>query len=55
MKHYGKLFIDGAWVEPSGKGQRELIDPATEEAFATVAAGGGVEDVNDAVAAARRA
>lgn len=55
MKHYGRLFIDGAWVEPSAPGMRELIDPTTEEAYATIASGGGVEDVNRAVAAARRA
>lgn len=55
MKHYGKLFIDGAWVEPSSGGQRSLIDPTTEEAYATIVTGGGAEDVNKAVAAARRA
>jgi aldehyde dehydrogenase (NAD+) len=55
MKHYDKLFIDGAWVKPATGGQRELIDPATEEVYATIAAGGGVEDVNKAVSAARQA
>lgn len=54
MKHYDKFFIDGEWVEPATPGQRELIDPTTEEPFATVAMG-GIEDVNKAVAAARRA
>ncbi|RUX52067.1 aldehyde dehydrogenase family protein [Mesorhizobium sp. M4A.F.Ca.ET.050.02.1.1] len=55
MEHYGQLFIDGAWVEPVRPGRRELIDPATESPFATVATGGGAEDVDKAVAAARRA
>ncbi len=55
VRHYGQLYIDGTWVAPSGTGQRSLIDPATEEAYATVTSGGGVEDVNRAVAAARRA
>ena len=54
MKHYGHLFVDGAWVEYTAKGTRELIDPTTEEPFATVGAG-VIEDVNKAVAAARRA
>ncbi len=55
MKHYGRLFIDGSWVEPGSPGQRELIDPATEKAYATVATGGTAEDVDKAVKAARRA
>jgi len=54
MKHYGKLFIDGSWVEPSTDTRRELVNPLTEEVFATVCVG-DVEDVNRAVAAARRA
>jgi aldehyde dehydrogenase (NAD+) len=54
MRHYGKLFIDGAWVEPSTNERRELIDPTTEEAFATIGVG-GVEDADRAVAAAHRA
>ena len=51
MKLYEKLFIDGAWVEPSGPGQRDMIDPATEEPFASVATGGTAGDVDRAVAA----
>lgn len=54
MKHYGRLFIDGAWVEPSTNERRELVDPVTEEVFATVGVG-DAEDVNKAVAAARSA
>lgn len=55
MKHFGKLYIDGAWVDPSTPGQRPLVDPYTEEPFATVATGGNAEDVDKAVRAARRA
>jgi aldehyde dehydrogenase (NAD+) len=55
MKHHGKLFIDGAWVDPSSPGVRTMIDPATEEPFATVANGGDAHDVDRAVAAARKA
>ena len=54
-KHYGKIYIDGAWVEPVNTGQKALIDPYTEAPFATVTAGGSAEDVDRAVAAARRA
>ncbi len=55
MEHYGQLYIDGAWVEPSGEGTRTLINPASEEAWASVTAGGTVADVDRAVAAAKRA
>ncbi|MFN8682398.1 aldehyde dehydrogenase family protein [Paracoccus sp. P2] len=55
MAHYPHHYIDGAWCAPSGPGQRELVDPATEEMFATVANGGTAEDVDRAVRAARRA
>jgi aldehyde dehydrogenase (NAD+) len=55
VKNYAHLYIDAHWVEPSGPGTRELIDPTTEEPYATVASGGGVADVDRAVAAAKRA
>ena len=55
MKNYSKLFIDGVWIAPTAQGQRELINPTTEEAFAAVASGGGIDDVNRAVGAARAA
>ncbi|MBD9638829.1 aldehyde dehydrogenase family protein [Ensifer sp. ENS07] len=55
MKHYGQLFIDGVWVAPSSPGTRELVDPTTEDVYATIAAGGDAEDVDRAVAAARKA
>lgn len=49
-----KLFIDGAWVNPAGGGTLDVVNPATERAFATVAAGTAT-DIDRAVAAARRA
>lgn len=54
MKHYGQFYIDGEWVDATGKDRVELINPATEQAFATVARGTGA-DVDRAVQAARRA
>jgi aldehyde dehydrogenase (NAD+) len=54
MKHYGKFYIDGAWVEPVSSRPFELVNPATEQPFATVSLG-SIEDVNRAVAAARAA
>lgn len=54
MKHYEHLYIDGEWVIPSTAATREIVDPATEEVFASVCQG-GVDDVEKAVAAARLA
>lgn len=55
MDHFGKIFIDGSWVEPGTHSRRELVDPSTEEPFATVTAGGTREDVDRAVVSARQA
>ncbi len=55
MEHFGELYIDGRWIAPEGGEARELIDPTTEEAWATVTSGGGVAEVDLAVAAAKRA
>jgi aldehyde dehydrogenase (NAD+) len=55
MKRYTKFYIDGQWIEPAaGWRPFELIDPATEEPFASVPMG-GAEDVDRAVKAARKA
>ena len=54
MKHYGKFYINGQWVDSSSSQVQELVDPTTEEAFATVAMG-TTQDVDKAVAAARNA
>ncbi|MQR01956.1 aldehyde dehydrogenase family protein [Glaciimonas soli] len=48
------LYIDGAFVEPALGGFLEVVDPATEEPFAEIAAGTDA-DVDAAVQAARRA
>jgi aldehyde dehydrogenase (NAD+) len=49
-----KFYIDGQWVKPSSTKTIDVINPATEEVCQTVAAG-NAEDVDLAVAAARRA
>ncbi len=49
-----QLFIDGKWVAPSSSARIEVIAPATEERFASVAAAQEA-DVARAVDAARRA
>lgn len=54
MKHYGQFYIDGAWVDPISSTPFELINPATEEPYATVSLG-SVDDVNRAVKAAQKA
>lgn len=54
MRQFDKLFIDGEWVKPVSSGMSELFDPTNGVPFAAVAMG-GEEDVNRAVAAARRA
>jgi len=54
MKHYGQFYIDGEWVDATGDDRIELINPATEQPFATVARGTEA-DVDRAVKAARRA
>lgn len=55
MRHVGHHYIDGTWIAPQHAGTRPLIDPTTEEPWATVATGGSAEDVDRAVMAARRA
>ncbi len=49
-----KFYIGGAWVDPVTPAAIEIIDPATEQPFATVAAG-GAQDIDRAVAAAKAA
>lgn len=49
-----KLLIDGAWTAPRSGETFETFDPATGQVLASVASGGS-EDVDLAVAAARRA
>lgn len=49
-----KLYVNGEWVEPNGKGMLDVINSTTEEVMGRVPEG-TPEDVNRAVAAARRA
>ena len=49
-----KFYIDGAWVDPVVPKTLEVIDPSTEQAFASISVGSAA-DVDKAVAAARRA
>lgn len=49
-----KFFINGAWVDPASPAEVEVIDPATETAYAVISAGSAA-DVERAVAAARAA
>ncbi|HEX4755304.1 MAG TPA: aldehyde dehydrogenase family protein [Candidatus Dormibacteraeota bacterium] len=54
MRHSESLFVDGAWVASSGDGWIAVENPATEAVIAQVPTG-AAEDVDRAVAAARRA
>ena len=54
MKNYDKSYIDGAWVSPVSPVPFELVNPATENVFATVQLA-GAHEVDLAVKAARRA
>lgn len=54
MSHEKQFYINGQWVEPKGDRTVDVINPATEEVVATIALG-NEEDVNIAVAAARKA
>lgn len=54
MQQRDKLFINGKWVAPQGKGVIEVIHSATEEVMATIPEGSAA-DAEAAVAAARAA
>jgi acyl-CoA reductase-like NAD-dependent aldehyde dehydrogenase len=54
VTHADRLFIDGAWLEPSSDVTIDVIDSGTEELYYTVAAA-GPDDMARAVGAARRA
>jgi betaine-aldehyde dehydrogenase len=51
---YDKLFIDGAWVAPSGSGKLEVFNSSDESLVATIPRG-DADDVDRAVAAAKAA
>ena len=48
------FYINGEWVSPKNPKEIQVIDPATEKSCAVISLG-GTEDVNAAVAAARKA
>mgnify|MGYP001390577803 FL=1 len=54
MRDHDKFYIDGAWVEPDGKGTIEVINASTEEVMGHVPEGTPA-DVDRAVAAAKAA
>ena len=51
---YNKFYINGEWVEPAGRETIDVINPATEAAFASISMG-TAEDVDAAAKAARAA
>ncbi|MFZ2242098.1 MAG: aldehyde dehydrogenase family protein [Gordonia amarae] len=54
MREITTFYIDGKWVEPSNPVLLDVINPATEQVAGHVALG-NAQDVDTAVAAARRA
>jgi acyl-CoA reductase-like NAD-dependent aldehyde dehydrogenase len=54
MKAYDKLFINGDWVTPSGKGSIDVIHSTTEEVMGRIPEG-NAEDIDRAVKAAKTA
>lgn len=54
MRNYQQFYIDGQWVAPRNLRTLEVMNPAIDEVAGTIALG-GEEDVNAAVAAAKRA
>ena len=54
MKVYDKLFINGDWVTPAGKGSIDVISASTEAKMASIPEG-NAEDIDRAVKAARAA
>ena len=54
MSHHHHFYINGQWVSPIEPRTIDVINPATAEAVATIAAGGPA-DVDRAVASARQA
>jgi len=49
-----QFYIDGKWVDPASPETLDVINPATEQVAGTISVG-SAEDVNRAVAAAKRA
>lgn len=54
VQQHIQQYINGEWMDSSNKSTIDVINPATEEVFAQVAAG-SEEDVDKAVHAAKNA
>jgi aldehyde dehydrogenase (NAD+) len=54
MENARKFYIDGAWVDPISQATLDVIDPATEQPFMSIAMGNAA-DAEKAIAAARAA
>ncbi len=54
MQNYDKFYINGQWVAPAQPKMLDVINPATEQAVASIAMG-NADDVDRAVAAAKAA
>ncbi|TQC49408.1 aldehyde dehydrogenase family protein [Rhodococcus sp. WS4] len=54
MENTRKFYVDGEWVDPIGTDTFNVVNPATEQAVATIALG-DEKDVDRAVMAARKA
>ena len=54
MRDYLNFYIDGAWVPPAAPKTLDVINPATEAVAGRISLG-GQDDVNRAVAAAKKA
>ncbi|MCW5890172.1 MAG: aldehyde dehydrogenase family protein [bacterium] len=54
MRETHKFYIDGKWVAPKAPKELPVLNPATEETITSIALGSKA-DVDDAVAAAKRA
>ena len=54
MLNKKNFYINGQWVVPKKSKEIEVIDPATEKTCAVISLG-GVDDVNEAVIAAKKA
>jgi len=54
MKDMRKFYINGKWVDPTEGTDFEVINPSTEEAYATISLGGKA-DAEAAIAAAKSA
>ncbi len=53
-KDCSRFYIDGKWVDPTKAHGFQVINPASEEAIATISLGSATE-VDNAIAAAKRA